>query len=266
LNRENEKAMFASKKRITRKRTRNTGKGAKMGSHGFKVNKGTVVRLAKSTSGGWSRGEKPAPREEVIATLADMVNTDPSIKKIKKHIKVFSVSYSNKPQYGGMWDKEKKQVTIKDYPSLTAPYLRHTIIHEIVGHVFWDLSRKWRRNELVKFNELANSLPPVDDYVKTYENDKRNDEDDDLKLFKKSVEHIPDYDASDYEAEEYEEKLKKFEEKRKNNGHESMTRYANEQHSAITEIMYNDMASGKRRLINDSDKQKLIQAWKELHY
>ena len=45
-----------------------------------------------------------------------------------------------------------------------------------------------------------------------------------------------------------------------------MTRYANEQHSAITEIMYNDMASGKRRLINDSDKQKLIQAWKELHY
>ena len=37
MNRENEKAMFASKKRITRKRTRNTGKGAKMGSHGFKV-------------------------------------------------------------------------------------------------------------------------------------------------------------------------------------------------------------------------------------
>ena len=65
---------------------------------------------------------------------------------------------------------------------------------------------------------------------------------------------------------EYDEKLKKFEEKRKNNGHESMTRYANEQHSAITEIMYNDMASGKRIIINDSDKQKLIQAWKELHY
>ena len=68
-----------------------------------------------------------------------------------------------------MWDSEKKQVTIKDYPSLTAPFLRHTIIHEIVGHVFWDLSRKWRRNELVKFNELANSLPPVNDYVKKYE-------------------------------------------------------------------------------------------------
>ena len=45
-----------------------------------------------------------------------------------------------------------------------------------------------------------------------------------------------------------------------------MTRYANEQHSAISEIMYNDIASGNRIIINDSDKQKLIQAWKELHY
>jgi len=266
LNRDQEKAMFASKKRITRKRTRNTGKSAKMGSHGFKVHKGTVVRLSKETAGGWSRGGKPAPREEVIATLADMINTDPSIKKIKKHIKVFSVSYSDKPQYGGMWDFDKKQITIKDYPSLTPPYLRHTIVHEIVGHVFWDLSRKWRRNELVKFNELANSLPPVNDYVKKYENDKANGEHDDLKLFEKSIEHIPEYDANDELANELQEKTKNFQEKRKTNGHDSMTVYANEQHSAITEIMYNDIASGHRILINDSDKQKLIQAWKELHY
>ena len=50
--------MFAKRKPVKRKRTRNTGKTAKIGSHGLKVYKGTKVYIGKATSGGVvKRGE-----------------------------------------------------------------------------------------------------------------------------------------------------------------------------------------------------------------
>ena len=229
--------MFAKRKPVKRKRTRNTGKTAKIGSHGLKVYKGTKVYIGKATSGGWSRGGKPAPDPVIVNLFTNMWNDDPSIKKMRKHIKYVKITYQNSGTIAGTWNDDDKKVSIIDTGNPNTDQMS-VIVHEIVGHAFWDFSRKWRRDKLVKFNELANSLPPVNTY-----------------------------------CEKNEEKWKSWNDERKEGrlkgitntkGTESMTRYANEQHSAITELVYNQ--THHRTLINDSDKQKLIQAWKELHY
>ena len=262
---EQRKAMFAKVKRPKRKRTRNTGKTAKIGSHGLKVYKGTKVYIGKETAGGWSRGGKPAPNQEVVDLFTNMWNNDPSIKKMRKHIKNVKITYQTSGNIAGTWDNDNSKVSIIDKDNPNTDYMG-VIVHEVVGHAFWDFSRKWRRDKLIKFNELANSLPPVNNYVDDNKEKWKtiNDEYDDEKLFKKSVAHIPEYDASNDLMQEYNDKLEKFQEKRKTNGHETMTRYANEQHSAITELVYDQ--THHKTLINDSDKQKLIQAWNELHY
>ena len=233
---EQRKAMFAKVKRPKRKRTRNTGKTAKIGSHGLRVYKGTKVYIGKETAGGWSRGGKPAPNQEVVDLFTNMWHTDPSIIKMRKHIKNVKITYQTSGNIAGTWDFDGSKVSIIDHGQSQETTMA-TIVHEIVGHAFWDFSRKWRRDKLVKFNELANSLPPVNDYV------------DDNK-----------------------EKWKTWNDEQgrskgitNTKGSESMTRYANEQHSAITELIY-ETKGWKKTLINDSDKQKLIQAWKELHY
>lgn len=263
MNREQEKAMFAK-----RKRTRNTTKRAKLGSHGFKVHKNTKFYIAKSTEGGWSRNPKPAFDPEKVQIFRDMWNTDPSLKALRKHVKEFSLVYSANPKYGGTWQPDKQKVKLYDYPYLSDDYFKHTIIHELVGHAFWQIARKYRREELVNFNRIANESDPVNDYVrKNAENWKQvNDENEDRKAFEKSVSHIPEWDASSELQQEYEEKEKAFKDKRASNGHDTMTRYANEQHSAITEILYNDNKGGHTILINDVQKQRLIEAWKKLHY
>ena len=46
--------------------------------------------------------------------------------------------------------------------------------------------------------------------------------------------------------------------------HPSMTRYANEQHSAICEVVRK--VGNKNILIGDKDIKKLVSAWHELHY
>ena len=222
---EQRKAMFAKKKQPIRKRTRNTGKTAKIGSHGLKVYKGTKVYIGEGTYGGNTRH-----------VFTNMWHTDPSLKKMRKHIKILKITYQKSGDLAGSWDFDGSKVTLIDHGQSQETTMA-TIVHEIVGHAFWDFSRKWRRDKLVKFNELANSLPPVNDYIK--ENEEKwktwNDEQGRTKGITNTK------------------------------GSESMTRYANEQHSAITELIY-EKKGWKKILINDSDKQKLIQAWKELHY
>jgi hypothetical protein len=229
--------MFAKRKLVKRKRTRNTGKRAKIGSHGLKVYKGTNVYIGKETAGGWSRGGKPAPDPVIVNLFTNMWNDDPSIKKMRKHIKYVKITYQNSGNIVGTWNTDDKKVSIIDTGNPNTDQMS-VIVHEVVGHAFWDFSRKWRRDKLVKFNELANSLPPVNTYCKENEEEW------------KSINH-----------ERKEGRLKGI---TNTKGTESMTKYANEQHSAITELVYNQ--THHRTLINDSDKQKLIQAWKELHY
>ena len=231
------KAMFAKRKPVKRKRTRNTGKTAKIGSHGLKVYKGTKVYIGKATSGGWSRGGKPAPDPVIVNLFTNMWNDDPSIKKMRKHIKYVKITYQNSGNVVGTWNTDDKKVSIIDTGNPNTDQMS-VIVHEVVGHAFWDFSRKWRRDKLVKFNELANSLPPVNTYGEKNEEKWKS-----------------------WNDEAREGRLKGI---TNTKGSESMTRYANEQHSAITELMYNQ--THHKTLINDSDKQKLIQAWKELHY
>jgi len=162
--------------------------------------------------------------------------------------------------------KKNKKISVKDNGADTVLFYKSVFIHEIIGHTFWDFSRKWRREELIAFNKLANQLPPVSTYVKKNEASWRkiDDEQDDLKQFQKSIEHIPEWDASSELMEEYNKKQNEFNEKRKTNGHDLMTRYANEQHSAISEIVLGD--NGHDTILNQNDVDRLVLLWKELHY
>ena len=36
------------------------------------------------------------------------------------------------------------------------------IYHEIIGHAYWEWATNWRNVEWTKFNEIANSMPPVE--------------------------------------------------------------------------------------------------------
>ena len=49
-------------------------------------------------------------------------------------------------------------------------------------------------------------------------------------------------------------------------GHQSMTRYANEMHSAMTELIYGVGESEEGILLNDEQLQELTDAWYDLHY
>lgn len=252
--------------RTTTRRRVNRSNRAKLNSKGFKVYKNFKLYIAEATEGGWSRSGKPAPRKELVDMVRQMWNNDPSIKAMRKHIKEISIKYVKTINITGMWNNEKKKVTVNDNGIESVDEYGSTFVHEIIGHTFWDFARKWRREELIAFNKLANELPPVSTYVKKNEEEwkKMNDENDDFVQFEKSISHIPEWDASEELCNEYESKRKAFEENRKTNGHDTMTRYANEQHSAISEIVYG--IGGHTVLLQDSDVQRLVDLWKELHY
>ena len=202
------------------KRKRNTGKRPKIGSHGLKV------YIGKATA------SKQAPSEEIVNLFTKMWHEDHSIIKLRKHIDYIKITYRLSGNLAGTWNKVDKKISIIDMDN---PYTNYkgTIVHEIIGHAFWDFSRKWRRTELIKFNELANKLPPVNSYVKENETRWKMWNDDD------------DKDQQD-------------------SGHDGMTRYANEQHSAITELIYNETHFAT--LLDDKNIDKLKALWKELHY
>lgn len=244
----------------------NRTKRAKLNSKGFKVYKNFKLYIAETSEGGWSRDPKPAPRKELVDMVRDMWNNDPSIKAMRKHIKELSITTVVSQEIAGLWDETKGKICVKDNHSDSIAFYKSVFIHEIIGHTFWDFARKWRREELIVFNTLANSLPPVSAYVKKNEESWRkiNDENDDFKQFEKSVSHIPDYDASEELCEEYNKKEKEFHARREANGHVTMTRYANEQHSAISEIVLGD--NGHDTVLNQEDVQRLVTLWNELHY
>ncbi len=250
------------------KRKVNRTKRAKLNSQGFKVYKNFKLYISEGSSGnGWSgRAVKPAPRKELVDMVRDMWNNDPSIKAMRKHIKAISITTVVSQKIAGLWNLEDGKICVKDNHRDSIPFYKSVFIHEIIGHTFWDFARKWRREELIAFNKLANELPPVSTYVKKNEVSwkKINDESDDEDQFKKSISHIPDYDASEELCNEYQTKVKAFLDARKTNGHDLMTRYTNEQHSAISEIILGD--NGHDTVLNQTDVQRLVSLWKELHY
>jgi len=248
-----------------RKRTRNCGKRAKLNSQGFKTYKNFRLYIAETSNGGYSRNPKPAPRSQIVDIVRDLWNNDKSVKAMRKHIKEISIRYTQNG-IAGTWFKDKQKIVVNDNGRDSIPFYKSVLIHEIVGHTFWDFSRKYRRLELIAFNKLANKLSPVSTYVKKHTDEwkKINDEYDDFEQFKKSVEHIPEWDANEKLMNEYDEKQKAFNENRKTNGHDLMTRYVNEQHSAITEIVYG--SNGHDTLLDKENIEKLIVLWRRLHY
>lgn len=212
-----------------RKRTRNTGKRAKIGSHGFKVYKNTTVYIGKATY------NKSGVSEELILKMQDLWNNNPSTKKMRKFIKYISIKKSiQSGGRAGVWHFTTSKIDIIQHGDEVDWYIG-TFYHEVEGHAFWDFSRKWRREALIKFNELANSMGPVNEYVKN-----------NAKKWKKWKDDEGKYTIKGTEL------------------HESMTRYANEQHSAITEIIRN--TARHDTLLPQSDITTLIKAWEELHY
>lgn len=252
-----------------RKVKRNHSKRPKINSYGFKVYKNFKLYIAESTP------DKPEPRKELIEMIRDEFwNTDKSVIAMRKHIKQMSFTYTKTQHYIGLWDYEKQKISIKDNGIDSINNYKSLFVHEIIGHTFYDFSRKWRRVELIAFNKRANELPPVNSYIKKHElewkNSKTsikewmNDENDDFEQFKKSVEHIPEWDANEELQKEYQEKQDAFNENRKTNGHDTITRYANEQHSAITEYVYGNMYH--KTLLNQKDVDRLKKLWEALHY
>ena len=240
------------------KRKVNRSKRPKLNTQGFKTYKNTRLYIGTVTENG-----HPAPRKEIVDMFRNLWNNDSSIIAMRKHIKEIVITRVKTLPLAGTWEKEKEKVCIKDNGIASLDWYKGTVVHEIVGHAFWDFSRKWRRVELLKFNKLANKTAPVNPYVKKNEQKwkKWNDDLEEVDRFHKKYDDI---EMDDIDSEQYQKDHDGLQELLKVNGHEEMTRYANEQHSAITEIVYN--YGEKEILINDSDKQKLIKVWKEFHY
>jgi len=174
---------------------------------------------------------KQGVRLEVTDVLCELWNNDVSFKHLRKYIKGLSISYSNNPNTIGRWYVKERKIVIIDCKSVSVNEYRSVFVHEGIGHAFWNFAKIYRREELIAFNKLANQLDPVSNYVKAYE-----------KPWRLMI---------DVEFAEKE-------------GHGTMTRYANEQHSAITEIIYG--YGGHQTLLNDSEISKLKTVWEALHY
>ena len=212
-----------------RKRTRNTTKRAKIGSHGFKVHKNTTVYVGKETE------SKSGVSEELVEVLQDLFNNNPASKKMKNFIKSISIKRSVQSSgTAGRWSFVNSKIEIIQHGDEVEWY-KGTFFHEVEGHAFWDFARKYRREELIAFNELANKMPPVNGYVKDNAKKWKTWKDDEGVYAIKGVE-----------------------------SHPSMTRYANEQHSAIGEIV-RDVAR-REMLITEPQKMRLVALWELLHY
>lgn len=151
------------------KRKVNRTKRAKIGSHGFKVYKNTYVYIAKATEGGWSRSGKPAPKAEVVNAIKNHFNSSKSIRKMVKHIKRIKITYSDSNKFAGSWNNKKQEFAYIDSSRMSAADAIEVMIHEIDGHAFWNWAEKWRNEEWAAFNEVVNAMPPVNEYVATYQ-------------------------------------------------------------------------------------------------
>jgi len=232
-----------------------------------------------------------ATNPELVKIFTGFWNTDPSVRAMIKHIDYLGLEYQKNPKWGGVWYSNDKKVIIYDYPSQTTPFFKSTIVHEIVGHTFWDLAREWFRDDLIAFNELANKMPPVNQYckdgVEKWNWKKINNEtNNQLRALDRKYGIKEDKYGDAYEEQLWGDNLKKYEKELNeindgkfignpsnefmNRDSSSMTKYANEQHSAITEMMYDTLKDNvekgaDRVLIGNEDFEKMKVLWIKLH-
>ena len=150
---------------VNMERKVNRTKRAKIGTHGFKVYKNTKVYIGKKTS------KKRAVKQSIVNNIITVFNSDPSIRKMVKHIKYISIKHAPSIRWAGQWNENDRKFTFYDCDQKRSD-VREVVYHEIVGHAYWWWAKKWRNTEWTVFNKLANKLPPVNDYVSEYESSK----------------------------------------------------------------------------------------------
>lgn len=241
-----------SKKRKSKKRK------IRLNSQGFKVAKGTVVYVGSATL------TKPAPRTELVDMVKEMLRNYKDLKPMRKHISAITITFQRTNHFAGFWQPIKQKLEIIDNGSQTVKEFTSTLIHEIIGHTFYWFAMKWRRLELIDFNKIANELPPITTYVKENEKKWKDQFDDNelqLAFEKKYNESI---DESYIDNEQYNKDYEELKQKQETNGHKGMTRYANEQHSAIAEKIHG--FGGHKVLLDDKTLEPIIDAYRRLHY
>ncbi len=243
-------------------------KGRLQMQQGFKVYPNTVVNV---------QSEELPP--EILSRVQNLWNNDPHFRKIRKHVREidFGVNDPDDPILATWNNRERKFELQEDYSELGAEL---STVHEIVGHAFWDWSRKWRREELAEFNKLANSMPPISDYLMVNEEEWKKMNDDNEKYFillddsdyvydNFGGESLFDFAEPNSEAEMnqdiFYDLIDEAREIDEDEGHQSMTRYANEQHSAMTELIYGVGEKEEAVYLDDSELQALTDAWYKLH-
>ena len=91
-----------------------------------------------------------------------------------KHIKRITIKYAKTINRAGSWNNNKQWFEFVDHANINIDDADEIIYHEIIGHAYWQWAKKWRNVEWTKFNEIANNMPPVNDYVAKYVDDKRD--------------------------------------------------------------------------------------------
>jgi len=129
----------------------------KLNSKNFKVNKGTVVYIAKQT------GLKSAPRKEVVEAIRDIWNSQPA--KLLKHIKKLSIVVTSQTGSicAGYFDSSKDQIKFYDAGFAKVWQYQTTAVHELAHAKFWILYQ-YHREELKKFCDIVNKLDPLNKY------------------------------------------------------------------------------------------------------
>ena len=165
----------------------------KTDKNGFRVSNTGQVYVAKPTL-------RAGPvRKEVLELLRKEWNDNPSIKKLRKHIKLFTIYKSTTSTsfiYTGGYNHSLKKVIIRDHDGANAKTYRVDLLHELVGHAFWHWAHKYRLEEWAAFNEFVRTLPPLNKYVKVNETKWRSHK---------------QYEYSEYENEQHSAAVERFE-------------------------------------------------------
>ena len=272
------------------------GKFTDKGSGKKRKSKNTPKMRSRKLDGERKHNLKTYPNTKVVisdATDRGLVtifenfwNNDPSVKAIRKHVDYIGLLHQKNPKNGGYWVEGEKKVVIHDGSWQTPSHFKSTVVHEIVGHAFWDLQRIYNRDALIEFNELANKMPPINQYCKDNEekwkswNDEKRSQN--IQLDKKyglTEDSEVEYTLYGDELDKWQADYNKIEDNKYignpsnehiNRDSSSMTRYANEQHSAITEIMYGTTDGSFEEgaqdiLIGEENLERMKTLWKKIH-
>lgn len=238
--------------------------------NGFKVKATTTIYIAKPSTGGWHCDARPAPRSEVVEAVQKVWNTEKSLKRLRKFVKSISIQYTKTMNTVGLWENDKSKVTIYDDGKTPIQFYESVMIHEVVGHTFFNFAIKYRREELVKFCTLANKLQSITNYINDNEIKWRkiNDEGDDRfhtlgRKFGLYENQTPEDYLDSKSLEQYCNEMNAISESQKTDGHIEITRYANEVHSAISELVY---GMGHELIISRESLDEIVTSWQELHY